>query len=205
MQLRVIKCDGSRELYLHTKVMGPIAGALAECGYLEPGLSEHLAEAVTTFVKKRHGCGEVDADEIHSMIEVVLSDVGCEDAALQLHEFRIDRQVRRGRVMVVPAVEAGVGDDGSADGDGFGAEGGEAWNKSLIVHDLEEHGILARNVARTVAGAVEYKVLHLGCRKVTTGLVRELVLNELLVMREAEAVLRASERGVDEGVAANVM
>ena len=47
MQLKVKKADGSKELYLHTKVLGALAAGLADAGHLEAGVAEQLAEAVT--------------------------------------------------------------------------------------------------------------------------------------------------------------
>ncbi|MBN1436647.1 MAG: hypothetical protein JW936_06210 [Sedimentisphaerales bacterium] len=183
MQLIVAKCDGSSEVYLHTKVMGSISSALADCDYFEPHLAEDLSEAVTTYIKRRYGCGEVGADEIHSMIEVVLSDIGFEAAALCLHEHRINRQVQRGRTVVL--------DYGAAELAGMDCydEFTQPWNKSIIVADLEEKHGMSRGTARSVAGQVEERVLRLGCRTITRSLVGELVANELLVMGQAEKML----------------
>ena len=95
MQLTVLKSDGSTEIYLHTKVMGSIAAALCDCDCFEAGLSEQLSEAVTVFLRRRYGSCTVSTDEIHSMIEAVLSDTGYDRAALALHEHRITRLERR--------------------------------------------------------------------------------------------------------------
>lgn len=190
MQLRVAKCDGSSEVYFHTKVMGSISSALADCSYFEPHLAEDLAEAVTIYIKKRYGCGEVDADEIHSMIEVVLSDVGFENAALCLHEHRINRQMQRGRVSVLSAEAVEL--SGRIDWDG---EFTEPWNKTIIVNSLEYGRGMSRGMARAVAGRVEELVLRLGCRTVTRALVREIVANELLAMERAEQAFSQPAEG----------
>jgi len=192
MQLIVLKCDGSREVYLHTKVMGAIAAALTDCDCFEPGLSEQLAEAVTTFLKKRYGYGQVTTDEIHSMIEVVLSDVGYEDAALQLHEHRIARQLKRGRITVIHR-----NDDLQHEACHPTALPTEyvtePWNKSIIVKKLREKHDLSVGLARAVATAVEEEVMSLARRTLTASLVRELVSNELFVMQQAQAALAADK------------
>ena len=205
MQLRVVKCDSSSEVYLHTKVWGSIAGAMADCDQFEAGLSEQLAEAVTTYVKRHYGCGQVSANEIHSMTEVVLSDTGYEAAALKLHEHRIDRQVKRARVRVIRIDGDGDMEHSSRMPEGTG-QGYVArpWNKSIIVGGLVEQRGLSRGLARAVAGAVEERVLRLLCRTVTTALVRELVFNELLVLKQAELALLEGDSG-DISVEARVL
>ncbi|KPK77610.1 MAG: hypothetical protein AMJ79_02660 [Phycisphaerae bacterium SM23_30] len=205
MQLRVEKSDGSSEVYLHTKVMGVIARSLAESDGYRQGQPEQLAEAVTTYLRRRHHGGIVTSDEIHSMVEVVLYDTGYERAALLLHEHRVNRQIRRRRIEVVNRIFV----PGSRDSDDLelsaADEATARWNKSVIVRDLEEKYSLAHNLARAAAGAVEEKVLGLGCRRVTLSLVKELVANELWSMLQAEKSLAASEAAEKEGITADTV
>lgn len=203
MQLRVVKCDGSEELYLHTKVLGTVAAALADAGDLEINVAEELAEAVTTFVRKKYGSARVNAGEVHSMIMVVLSETGFESAALRLHEHRTQRQLQRNRVRVLyEAAPAGGAEAGGRRGEGEYLA--VPWNKSEVVKDLEERQSLARPTARTVAAVVEEKILGLGRRYVTAGLVREMVFNELLTMRRATESLSASGQDDERPAAARV-
>ena len=58
-----------------------------------------------------------------------------------------------------------------------------------MAENLEGESGLLHDLARAVAGAVEEKALSLGCRSLTTSLIKELVFNELLVMRQAEKAL----------------
>jgi hypothetical protein len=203
MQLTVIKSDGTREVYFHTKVMGSVAAAMGDAGCYEPGLPEQLSEAVTTFLIRRYGIGSVSSDEIHSMIEAVLSDTGYEDAALALHEHRIIRQLKRDRIEVIrlsPFVSTRVGRSGVRQGT---VQTAEPWNKTVIVRDMEAKYGLEHYTARCIAGNVEEKVLRMNCRYLTASLVRELVLNELYLMRQAEKMIGRSPEGlgVEEKVA----
>jgi len=182
MQLRVLKCDGSLELYLHTKVMGSLAAALADAQRKEITQVDQLAEAVTTYLKKRFGCGKVDVGEIHAMLLAVLMDVGCEKAALALHEHRVNRQLKRQRLEVIAVL------------DGQASSQPQPWNKSIIAHDLECTERCGRLFARSVAGAVEERVLNLGLRQITTPLIRELVRNELMVLQRAEESLSLDQQ-----------
>ncbi|MCD6388333.1 MAG: hypothetical protein J7L69_02890 [Desulfobulbaceae bacterium] len=196
MLFGVAKSDGSIEVYFHTKVMGSIAAALGESGNCEEGLTDHLAEAVTEYILRRCSCATVDTDEIHAMIEVVLSETGYVEAALCLHNHRLTRGIKRSRVEVVYNHRSDVG--GNCDDDtGFESYAVQPWNKSVIVQVLEGESELPRGVARTVASAVEDKVLRMGFRRVRSSLVRELVESELWAMREAEKAL--AEQIEEEG------
>jgi len=186
MQLTVEKRDGSKEVYLHTKVMGSIAAALGEAGHYEDGLPEHLAEAVTIFLQKQYGCGPVHSDEINSMIEVALCDTGHTEAALALNEHRLKRQILRDRIEVVHLHRA----EGFACEDDFLTS---PWEKSLMVKSLQHKYEMPTNMARTIAGSVEEKVLRLGTRTVTAALVRELMVCELGNMKKAQSALQEAE------------
>jgi len=196
MQLTVEKADGTEEVYQHTKVLGTFAMALSQCGAYHPGLPEGLAEAVTIYLKKEYGCGCVSFDEIRSMIEAVLTDTGYTDAALCLHEYSVNRKIKRSRVEVQKILTPETLTHNTKDlpYGNFNASvlSSQMWNKSVIVNDLVEMREVQYDRARAVAAGVEEKTLRLECRNVSTALVRELVNNEMLAMKEAETTL--SER-----------
>lgn len=191
MQLRVVKADGSSEVYLHTKVLGTISAALADSGSYQHGKAEQLAEAVTTFLRRRYGNTSVSSDEIYSMIEIVLGDTGHEAAALALHDHRLQRAIRRRRVEVVYLTEQQreqLRRDGEDIDDSLLPV--QAWNKSMIIRDMETQWKVPRYLAQAVAGHVEDRILQLECRQITSDLLREFVINELLMVRKAEKALR---------------
>jgi len=188
MQLMVEKADGSAEVYLHTKVLGSIAGALSDSGQYQEDIAEQLAETVTSFLRRRHGSGRVTSDEIHSMIEVVLAETDHSMAALALHEHRIHRQIKRNRLEVIrcEALPGGAG--------AFYRPlvtttiSVQPWDKSVMVRELERGSRLPHDMARAIAGTVEEKVLRLECSSVTSSLVRELVANELIMLSRATSI-----------------
>jgi len=190
MQLKVLKSDGSVETYLHTKVMGAIAAALGDSGLYQEGITDHLAEAVTEYIANRYGSSTISTDEIHAMIEAVLSETGHYEAALALHEHRLTRQVKRSRTEVIhrfnnTAISNPLTSVSSKDPvDEFTRN---PWNKSIIVSELLEERQISRPLARAVAGAVEEKVLRLQVRCVFSTLIRALVENELWTMRQTAA------------------
>lgn len=195
MQFKVHKCDGSVEVYLHTKVMGSVATALCEGGGFKEGLSGDLAEAVTMYLCRRYGADSVSTDEIHSMISIVLCDTGYSNAALALRQHRINRQLMRNRTRVVylgqyPA-QVLVNNNIDSSMEDFPAA---PWNKSIIVKDLEKEAGVGHDLARAVAGAVEEIVLRMGRYHFSSSLVKELVANELWAMRQAEKALALQGR-----------
>ena len=214
MSLIVNKCDGSKEVYLHTKVMGTIASALADSGcYCEVSASR-LSEAVTTFLFRRYRNSEngrsVSADEIYAMITAALSDTNYEQAAALLQEHRLNRRIKRSRTEVVhygegaelyeqipialvaaKRVKGTLRLQNGSDGANFQPDNNcfttSLWDKSVIVRDLEKKMAVEHNLARTVAAMVEEKVLRMSCRRVLSSVVREIVKNELWQLRQAEA------------------
>jgi hypothetical protein len=187
MQLMVEKRDGSLEVYLHTKVMGSLASALSEVGHYQEGLPEHLAEAVTTFLRRQYGCGPVHSDEIGSMIEVALFETDHPDAAAALNEHRIRRQVQRDRIEMIHLIR----EKGEIVEEETGRQN---WEKGAIVKTLERDYDLPVHLARAIAGVVEEKVLRLGVRTIPTSLVRELMVYELWLMNKADQELIAAEQ-----------
>jgi hypothetical protein len=170
-------------------VIGTITVALSEVGDYHEGVAEQLAEAVSIFLRRNYGTGRVSFDEIHSMIVVVLGDTGHERAALALQEHRVKRQIIRNRIEVIEnsISERRIGLNRSIIN--YEQYLVQPWNKSMIVRELERERHLPRALARVIAGVVEEKVLTLGYRRVNSTLIRELVDNEFLAMRQAEIAL----------------
>jgi hypothetical protein len=205
MQLMVEKCDGGREVYLHTKVLGSIAAALSDSGHYQEDLAEQLAETVTTFLRRRYGHGAVSSDEIHSMIEVALAESDYGQAALALHEHRINRQIKRSRLEVVHCPGFISDELLPYHQTAMSLTSAQPWNKTVIVRELERGRQLSHDMARAVAAAVEEKALRLDCCCITSSLVRELVNNQLFALQRAEHALAeqvSQEEEVNDVVAA---
>jgi hypothetical protein len=63
-----------------------------------------------------------------------------------------------------------------------------------MVRDLESRLHVPRLFARSVAGEVEGRVLTLGLRQISTGLIRALVENELYILRRADEAFSLAEQ-----------
>jgi len=184
MQLRVIKVDGSRESYFHTKVFGAISNALAVVGTGNTDVAEELAGAVTYFFHHK-GQRHVRSDEIFSVIKACLSGTGNGRAAVAFSEHHHRRRIYRSRIEVVSV-------DGRQRYDTrqlcMARQGGrrERWNKSRIVESLLASTKMGRQTARAVAGMVEDKILNMQAIVVSTGLIEQLVLAESAAVFEAQ-------------------
>lgn len=179
--MTVVKTDGEREPYLHTKVLGSIANALGAAGLPDITTAQELAEAVTFFLYRNATNHPISTSEILSVIKTVLAGTGFEEAAVALSEHHFRRKLKRCRIEVVRGDTDNLYTDRSEQVTG-------RWNKSRIVEYLITKHHLHRPIARTIASMVEEKVFNMGLPVVPAGLVKQLVLND------AAAVLRAQNQ-----------
>jgi hypothetical protein len=178
MKIRVLKSDGVVEPYLHTKVLGTFHNALSAVNENDMTAAEQLAEAVTFYLYRADGAHTISVDQIHLLIQSVLTSTGFEHAAAALNEHRLGRKLHRRRVVVFFTDE----------NDASGEPRESPWNKSYIVCTLMKGKKMDRLTARAVAAAVEDKILRMGASKVRSSLVRE------LVSEDTDAILRAERQ-----------
>jgi transcriptional regulator NrdR family protein len=175
IELRVVKNDGTKEQYIHTKVVGTIANALSAAGQPDIKAAEEIAEAVTFFLYKTSARKEISTGEILSIIETALADTGFEAAAAALSEHHFERKLRRSRIEV-------TGPDAS--------ETVSRWDKSRIVEDLVFKRGLPRQTARTIASMVEEKVFNMGVLRVSADVVKQLVISDAAALIHAQQQLQ---------------
>jgi len=191
MQLKVIKADGSTEEYLHTKVLGTINHALGLVDQANVFIAEQLTEAITYFLYQRGPGSRVTSSEISSMIEIVLAATPYDEAALALAEYRYRRKMKRDRVEVT-AMNMEDACRAAALGHGLPLELADRWDKSRIVQGLVTKENLDRQTARAIASMVEEGVLKLDITRISRGLIKQLVLVNMLTMLQAEHQLQAA-------------
>ena len=185
--MTVVKTDGTKEPYLHTKVIGSIANALGATGQPDITAAQELAEAVTFFLYRNATNRAISTSEILSVIETVLAGTGFEEAAIALSEHHFERKLKRCRIEVARGRHSGLSDADNLYTD-HSEQTRSRWNKSRIVEYLVAKHHLNRPIARTIASMVEEKVFNMGLLVVPAGLVEQLVLND------AAAVLRAQNQ-----------
>ena len=186
-KLTVVKTDGAKEPYLHTKVIGSIANALGAAGLPDMTAAQELAEAVTFFLYRNATNRAISTSEILSVIKTVLAGTCFEEAALALSEYHFERKLKRCRIEVARGGHSGLSDADNLYTD-HSQQATSRWNKSRIVEYLVAKHHLPRQIARTIASMVEEKVFNMGLPVVPAGLVKQLVLND------AAAVLRAQNQ-----------
>ena len=182
-QLKIIKADGSCEQYLHTKVMGTISRVLEGIGRADIFTAEQLADIVTYYLYEQKSERRIRSCDVFSIVKIVLSETGNEDAAIALNDYYFTRKLRRSRIEVIDAKM-----DKPADIEKYSrTEGNMAtsrWNKTSIVDYLTEKFSVERNCARAIAAMVEEKILAMGLSRVSRSLIKQLVLtNTALVLR----------------------
>lgn len=182
MQLQVIKADGSKEAYLHTKVIATFVNAFVEPAEKNTYLASQLAESVTFYLYNNRNEDTVTSSEIFSIVKAVLSSTGFDFAAQVLSEHSYKRNLLRARVQVVKT------SSGRIDGP---AETTSLWNKSRIIVDLITEQNLDPASARTVASLVEEKILNSGFYLVPTDFIKFLVnwlMQSFINVKEPEKV-----------------
>jgi len=189
MQVRVIKADGSKESYLHTKIIRTLSRVIDIDFEGSICLAEELAEALTYYIYSYTKTDLIYSYNIHSMLLAMITDTGYENYGSALQEHHINRVALRKRIEVVTI------DDPFEAGIGFcdPNERSSRWNKSIIVNCLESIYGLEHYIARTIAGEVEGKVLHLGTYKISRSLIKQLVISEASAMLNAQAQLNGNE------------
>jgi transcriptional regulator NrdR family protein len=174
----VVKSDGTREEYFHTKVVGTIANAFGATGQADIAVAEELAEAVTFFI---HHSGErrnISSGEIFSIIETALAGTSYVQEAIALSERHFERKLKRSRLEVVKKKQDTPSTIRSR------------WDKSRIIEDLVKKQQLDRQTARAIASMVEEKVFSMGLSVVPAGLIEHLVINDADVVLNAQQQLQ---------------
>lgn len=178
MQIRVVKTDGQTEPYLHTKVLGTFHQSLAAVGDAPFFAAEQMAEAVTFYLYRHKEGSQIGSDEIHLMVESVLTATGFAHAAEALNRYRLMRRLKRRRIEV-------VGDAGDED---LTSE----WNKTRLAESLTRTGEIDPLTARAIAGAVEEKVIAMNITRLRKSLLRQLIAGDMESYLDARRQLDAA-------------
>jgi ribonucleoside-triphosphate reductase len=175
------KRDGRVMPFDQTKIADAIWRAAQAVGGEDRFVADELAGAVTDYLE-RHYEGDIPGiEDIQDMVEKVLIETGHAKTAKAYILYRERRRQARQRMKVRKAMrEARSSTTDSALLVDTGAKDALLpWDKGRIAEALEQEAHLDSPTARKVAGAVEERILGSGLARITTGLIRELVDNEL--------------------------
>lgn len=188
MQLKVIKADGIKEDYMHTKILRTINTVLAESGKADMYTAEQLTEAITFYLYHQRKIATITSGELHSIIVSVLDGTGHEQAALQAKEYQLRRNIQRRRLAVVDRDIENINQAIMFE-HSFELDETLTWNKSCITAYLLANLEIDTSSARAISSAVEEKILKLQISCIPTGIIKQLALMEAVKVMKASSVL----------------
>lgn len=212
---RIRKRDGREVPFDKTKISDAVSRAQAAVGALDPHFAAEVADIVEMALLRRHsasqGASERESvpgiEEIQDLVEQALIELGHAAVAKAYILYR-DRRARiRGALQVrgdtasetvLGAREEPAAAPNSAEAAArkrglprVQVSGGvTTWSKGRIVVALMSEADLPRATAEHVAARVEERVFDSGLKRISTGLIRELVDNELVDQGLSQALRR---------------
>jgi len=192
----VRKRDGRLVPFDLAKISAAIAKAMAAAGEADDGFALEVAGVVELGLKSRHGKGGVpNIEEVQDCVENVLVELGRAKVAKTYILYR-DQRARAREALKVRHPAGGRRSTGDPSVRVQESEGTSTWSKGRIVVALMGEANLPREVASEVAARVEARVFQSGQRRISTGLIRELVDNELVDMGLTRALRRQAPLGL---------
>ena len=158
------KRDGALEPFLPGKLRRVLALAL-RAGRHDPRLADPLIQAVEAHLQCWDEPRPPTTEYVYRCAHTVLRETGLNEVADVLATHRRWRRLKRRSVRVLRPDASGAA---------------APWRKTNVVGALEKRYELGHAVARIVAGELENRVLNLGFRTISHGLLEELIRNELL-------------------------
>ncbi len=179
----VAKRDGSVEPFEFAKLRRCLAVAMKGCGY-DAVYADALARAVALHLQDWRDAAPASTGYIAGCVKAVLEETGLCDVAGFLDRHRRQRDSKRSRISVIDAASA--------------EKLQRSWAKKLAVEVLvERHGVRA-SVARILAAEVEQRVLALNYNMISTGLLDEIIRNELMAWGLADSCLAGQSKLLED-------
>jgi hypothetical protein len=193
---RIAKRDGREVPFDEEKIRSAVARAQAAVGEVDAHLPAEVSALVRLTLDARRGDAPELAlpgiEEIQDLVERALIELGRAEVAKAYIVYRDRRaQVREALVVHRGGSAARPGEPTVEDRDSL-----SRWNKGRIVAALMSEAELPRALAEKVAARVEARVFELGQKRISTGLLRELVDGELVELGLAGALRRQTSIGV---------
>lgn len=213
---RVRKRDGREVPFRKEKIEAAVLAAQAAVGEEDKGFAREVSDLVELALRRRYawtgprarlegealfpgGAAEGEAlppesipeiEEIQDLVEVGLIELGHAAVAKAYILYR-DRRARSRDVLKGSAPSEAAEGPGALRAVQVREAGGTfAWSKERIVAALVHEADLSREDAERIALRVEQRVIDSGMRRLSSGLVRELVDNELVAMGLEGALAR---------------
>jgi ribonucleoside-triphosphate reductase len=175
----VRKRDGRTVAFTQQKIADAIFKAARAVGGEDRHLADELAGVVTLFLEKHYPTQIPGIEDIQDMVEKVLIETGHARTAKAYILYRQKRAEMREKARVLKRLEKRDSTDRDLMVDGQTVEQSFPWDRRRIAEALRREADVTGEVADEIASAVEKRVFDSGTDRISTGLVRALVDNEL--------------------------
>ncbi len=181
-RVRAVKKRDTRVVgFDQTKIADAIYAAARAVGGEDRHLADELAGVVTMFLEKAYGSGRIPTiEDIQDMVEKVLIETGHAKTAKAYIIYRQKRAEARERMRVR---KESVSESNSTDIHLLVDPGSQAeyfqWDRGRITSALMTEASLDEPEAASIAKVVEKRILASGLSHISSGIIRELVDNEL--------------------------
>ena len=189
---RIRKRDGREVPFDKQKIAEAVTKAQGAVGENDALFASEVSDVVELALRRRYQAAEdvlPGIEEIQDLVEQALIELGHAAVAKAYILYRD----RRARIRTALSVH-GESDGGerNARAPRVQVSGAlESWSKGRIVAALMNEADLPRPTAEQVAARVEERVFDSGLKRISTGLIRELVDNELVELGLSAALRRA--------------
>lgn len=191
----VRKRDGRLVPFDLTKISAAIAKAMSAVGEADDGFANEVAGVVELALNGRGDRAVPTIEEVQDCVENVLVELGRAKVAKAYILYR-DQRTRAREALEVRHPAGGRRSTSDPAVRVQESEGSSPWSKGRIVAALMGEANLPRETASEVAARVEERVFQSGRRRISTGLIRELVDNELVDMGLTRALRRQASLGL---------
>lgn len=178
---QVRKRDGRTVKFDQRKIADAIFKAAKAVGGSDRALAEELTQAVVDHIARTYSEASPTIEDIQDMVERVLMETGHAKTAKAYILYRDRRAQARKKLQVRLS---GRGDSADSTDMALMVQTGDLtevapWDKEKIARALMKETGIEEELAFKIAKSVEERVFASGITKISTGLVRELVDNEL--------------------------
>ena len=192
----VRKRDGRLVPFDLAKIAAAISKAMDAVGEPDDSFALEVAGVVELALAGRPGGGAVPSiEEVQDCVENVLVELGRAKVAKAYILYR-DQRTRLREELEVQNPAGGRRSTGDPAVRVQESAGSSTWSKGRIVTALMNEAGLPREQAAEVAARVEGRVFDSGLRRISTGLIRELVAGELVDMGQTRALARQAALGL---------
>lgn len=172
-ELCVTKVDGSIEPFQFAKLRRSLAAAMAACQY-DDRYADALAQAVAVHVREWNSAQPLRSEYVFRCVRTVLSETGLEDVARAMLSHRRLRAMRRRRLTILDTRRSN--------------RPGVAWSKGRVAQTLQRKYQVGAETSRILAAEIEGRLIALDYHVVSSGLIAELIRNELMAWGLGEEV-----------------